>query len=170
VIAMTTAWKTQHRRSDAIHQVLTRLERTRDGELPWENVPAARGGFDTPGELLRALQLTWLTRLTAAVDQAMEAGGTDPVESVQMAWYDLAWRYPGLRRVLDRYEDHPAVVPGRTQEHRMLAVFAGMARLDEPAEIAAARGRRLVGAHRSARPERGWVATLLGLRPVPSVA
>jgi hypothetical protein len=167
---MTTAWKTQHRRSAAIREVLTRLERARDGELPWDAVPAARAVFDSPGELLRALQLTWLTRLTGALDQAMEAGGPDPVESVQLAWYDLAWRFPGLRRVLDRYEDHPSVVPGRTQEHRMLAVFAGTARLDEPAVIAAARGRQLVHAHRTARTERGWVATLLGLRPVRSVA
>jgi hypothetical protein len=167
---MTTGWKTQHRRSAVIRDVLTRLERRRDGELPWEDVPAARGVFATPGELLRALQLSWLTRLGAALDQARESGGPDPVESVQMAWYDLAWRQPGLRRVLDRYADHPAVAPGRTQEHRMLAVFAGLARLDEPAAVAAARGRQLVSAHRSTPPERGWVAALLGLRPARSVA
>lgn len=153
-----------------IREILTRLERTRDGELPWDDVPGARGVFETPGELLRALQLTWFTRLHAALDTAMDSGGPDPVETVQLAWYDLAWRYPGLRRVLDRYQDHPAVAPGRTQEHRTLAVFAGLAGLGEPAAVAAARGRRLVNEHQSNRPSRGWAATLLGLRPAGSAA
>lgn len=151
---MTTAWKTQHRRSAAIREVLTRVERSRDGELPWEAVPAAVAVFEEPGGLLRALQHTWCTRLAAALDLAADTGGTDPAESAQFAWYDLAWRYPGLRRVLDRHAAHPEVIPGRTQEHRMLAVFGGRARLDEPATVAAARGRRLV----------------LGLRPAESVA
>jgi hypothetical protein len=168
---MTTAWQTQHRRTAATREVLTRLERSRDGELPWEEVPAAVEAFGQPSALLRALQQTWFTRLTAALDLAMEqAGGPDPVETVQIAWYDLAWRYPGLRRVLDRHQDHAAVAPGQTQEHRMLAVFAGLASLDDPAVVAAARGRRLVTAHQAARPSGGWFAHLLGLRPARSVA
>jgi hypothetical protein len=166
---MTTAWKTQHRRSAAVREVLARVERTRDGRLPWAEIPTAVDVFGTPSGLLRALQLTWFTRLTANLDHAMEGCGTNAVESVQLAWYDLAWRYPGLRRVLDRHQDHAAVVPGRTQEHRMLAIFAGLASLDEPVAIAAARGRQLVDAHRE-RPTGGWFASLLGLRPTSSVA
>jgi hypothetical protein len=168
VTVMTTTWQTQNRRSAAIRETLTRLERTRDGELPWEQ--AARDVFGTPSELLRALQQVWFTRLTAALDQAMEDGGTDPIESVQMAWYELAWRFPGLRRVLDRHRDHAAVSPGRAQEQRMLAISAGLARLDEPAVVAAARGRRLVTAHQEPRPPRGWFANLVGLRPAGSAA
>jgi hypothetical protein len=167
---MRTTWQTQNRRSTAIREVLARLERARDGELPWEQVPAARDAFGAPSELLRALQHTWFTRLTAALDQAMESGGPDPVESAQMAWYDLAWRFPGLRRVLDRHRDHAAVSPGRTAEHRMLAISAGLARFDEPAGVAAARGRQLVDAHRTEPWSTGWFANLLGLRPTRSVA
>lgn len=167
---MTIAWQTQNRRSSTLREVLTRLERARDGVLPWDGVPAAAVAFGDPSELLRTLQQVWFTRLTAALDLATETGGSDPVESVQLAWYDLAWRYPGLRRVLDHYQDHAAVAPGRTQEHRMLAAFAGLATLDEPAAIAAARGRRLVTAHQASRPSGGWFASLLGLRPTGSAA
>jgi hypothetical protein len=167
---MTTTWQTQNRRSAAIREILTRLERTRDGELPWEQVPMAHDVFGTPSELLRALQQVWFTRLTAALDLAMEYGGADRVESAQMAWFELAWRFPGLRRVLDRYRDHAAVSPGRTQEHRMLAISAGLARFDEPAVVAAARGRQLVTAHKAERRSTGWFGTLRGLRWVRSVA
>ncbi|HEU0285721.1 MAG TPA: hypothetical protein VFR22_01680 [Nocardioidaceae bacterium] len=149
---MTTAWTTQHRRSTVIREVLTRLERTRDGRLPWQEVPGTVEVFGEPGALLRALQLTWFTRLTAALDLAMEAGDSDLVEEVQMAWYDLAWRTPGLRRVLDAHQQDPAVAPGRVQEHRALAVSAGLATLDEPAAIAAACGRQLVSGGQAAAP------------------
>ena len=135
-----------------IREVLTRLERTRDGRLPWQEVPGAVEVFGEPGALLRALQLTWFTRLTAALDLAMEAGDSDPVEEVQMAWYDLAWRTPGLRRVLDAHQQDPAVAPGRVQEYRALAVSAGLATLDEPSAIAAARGRQLVTVGQAATP------------------
>ena len=135
-----------------IREVLTRLERTRDGRLPWQEVSGAVEVFGEPGALLRALQLTWFTRLTAALDLAMEAGDSDPVEEVQMAWYDLAWRTPGLRRVLDAHQQDPAVAPGRVQEHRALAVSAGLAKLDEPAAIAAARGRQIVTVGQAAAP------------------
>ena len=167
---MTTAWKTQHRRSAVIRDVLVRLERTRDGRLPWDETSGAAEVFGEPGGLLRALQLAWFTRLTAALDLAMERGDPDPVESVQMAWYDLAWRYPGLRRLLDDHQHDGAVAPGRLQEHRVLAVSAGLATLDEPPAVAAARGRLLVSAHRSALTSRGWLAALLGLRPTGSAA
>jgi len=149
---MTTAWKTQHRRSTVIREVLTRLERTRDGRLPWQEVSGAVEVFGEPSALLRALQLTWFTRLTAALDLAMEAGASDPIEEVQMAWYDLAWRTPGLRRVLDAHQHDPAVAPGRSQEHRALAVSAGLATLDEPTALAAARGRQLVSIGPAATP------------------
>jgi len=167
---MTTTWQTQNRRSAAIRETLERLERSRDGELPWEQVPAARDVFGTQSELLRALQQIWFTRLTAALDQAMEYGGTDPLETAQMAWYELAWRFAGLRRVLDRHRDHAAVSPGRTQEHRMLAISAGLARFDEPAVVAAARGRQLVSAHRAESRSTGWFGLLRGLRSARSVA
>lgn len=52
--------------------------------------------------------------------------------------------------MLDAHQHDPAVAPGRIQEHRALAVSAGLARLDEPAAIAAARGRQLVGVGQAA--------------------
>lgn len=149
-----------------IREVLTRLERTRDGRLPWQEAPGAVEVFGEPGALLRALQLTWFTRLTAALDLAMEAGASDPVEEVQMAWYDLAWRTPGLRRVLDAHQQDPAVAPGRIQEHRALAVSAGLATLDEPTAIAAARGRQLVSIGQAAAlaPASAWGTSVPAMR------
>ena len=167
---MTTAWKIQHRRSTAIREVLTRLEHTRDGRLPWPEVPSAVEVFGEPSALLRALQLSWFTRLTAALDLVMEDANPNPVEAAQMAWYDLAWRSPGLRRVLDAHQHDPGVAPGRLQEHRVLAVSAGLATLDEPPAIAAAHGRELVTAHRRQPARYGWLAAVLGLRPAGSAA
>ncbi|HEX5861286.1 MAG TPA: hypothetical protein VFY58_05560 [Nocardioides sp.] len=149
---MNTAWQTYHRRAGALRQVIADLDRSGSSTPPWDDELAAL--FDGPDDLLVALHDLWSRRLAARVDLALEIDEHGPEESVALAWREVADELSGVRRVLDQHGDNPALQRSGRQEHRMLAVSAGLATIGDPASRSAAVGARLVarirGADRSA--------------------
>lgn len=137
----STAWQAYRRKAQVVRDVLARLDATSGDELPWDAATAEV--FADRGELLRELQQVWSRRLAARVDLALESG--DAEDGVAAAWQELARELPGLRRVLDSHESHPALRHGVRTEHRLLGVAAGHAALDDPPWYAAHTGARLTG-------------------------
>jgi hypothetical protein len=89
------------------------------------------------------LQCRWTNALTARLDYAIEfAGSTPMVEAVASAWRELAAEQTILRAVLDAAEERsPALAAAMSTEFRFLALAAGLARVDDPAEEAIRLGR-----------------------------
>lgn len=171
---MSIAWDTYHRRSTALRRVISDLDRTGSFELPWNDELAAT--FDDPDDLLVALNDVWTRRLAARVDLALEIDEHASGESVALAWREVADELAGVRRVLDRQAEHPALRASRRHEHRMLAVSAGVATTGDPTSRSAVAGERLVARIREAdRPSGGSsrlterVAGLVRRVPMPIV-
>lgn len=138
----STAWENYHRRAEALRHVVKDLDRSGSSTPPWDEDLAAR--FDGPDDLLVALHDLWSRRLAARVDLALEIDEHGPEESVALAWREVADELSGVRRVLDQHDDNPALSRSERQEHRMLAVSAGLATIGDPASRSAAAGARLV--------------------------
>lgn len=139
---MSIAWDTYHRRATALRRVIADLDRSGSSTPPWDDELAAL--FDSPDDLLVALHDLWSRRLAARVDLALEIDEHGPEESVALAWREVADELSGVRGVLDRHQDNPALRRSDRQEHRMLAVSAGLATIGDPASRSAAIGARLV--------------------------
>ena len=94
-------------------------------------------------EQLLALQRRWGAALSARLDAVLERAGSDPDE-VARAWRELAAEHAMLRGLLDAgVRRLPVLADAQRQELRMLALAAGLASLDDPAEEAAEPGRSL---------------------------
>jgi hypothetical protein len=132
----STAWETHHQRSAALRDVLATLD-AGTTELPW-NDGLERVFTDRAG-LLVALHDHWSRHLAARLDLALELHDI-PEASVAEAWAAVAAQLPGVRRVLEQYAAHPALALSRARADRMVAVAAGVAALDDPLAVAAARG------------------------------
>jgi hypothetical protein len=124
---MATTWDEQRRRARAVRSVLSRLESRVDvSTLPWDD--DTKAAFEDPDALLQALHTTWMHRLLARLDQALELGTEgSAAEAVGQAWRDTARSAPGLRRLLDAYAAAPALERGQDTERRLLAMAAGVA-------------------------------------------
>lgn len=131
-------WNDFHQRQRAIQAVLDHAARHPAARLDLDAVPAAAAVFADRDELLRALHHKWNRVLTGRIDVGVEDADADPhgdrVEAVGEAWRRTATDQPVLRRVLDGHADEPALAGLRRQELRMLAVSAGLAEPDEPAD------------------------------------
>jgi hypothetical protein len=98
----------------------------------------------TEAQLL-GLQHRWTSALSARLDAAVEfAGDRLLTDAVAHAWHEL-----------DAAEDRPVLIGARRVEHRMLALAAGLADLDDPVDVAAHRGRGYRDLIRAALPEPG---------------
>lgn len=126
------SWSDYYRRRDALDAVLDQAARDPEGPLPFPERAAAE--FADRRELLLALHYRWSVRLTGRVGMAQAEAERDPsldrVDAVARAWRATAAEHPVLRRVLDA---HPAGLAA-AGEQRMLALAAGLAEIDEPAE------------------------------------
>jgi hypothetical protein len=171
---MSIAWDTYHRRATALRRVIADLDRSGSSTLPWDDGLAAV--FDDQDDLLVALHDAWTRRLAGRVDLALEIDEHESPESVALAWREVADELAGVRRVLDRQADNPVLLPSERQEHRMLAVAAGVATINDPLSRSAAAGERLVARIRDAArsPDAGnrlteRVAGLVRRVPMPIV-
>lgn len=153
------AWDTHHARTSALRDVTTRLDAGED--LPWDDSLAAIFG-DRAG-LLVALYDFWNRRLLARLDLALELHDI-PSASVAEAWSAVNTELRGVRRILDEYDGHPALVRCRQHELRSVAVAAHLASLADPPAVAAARGARFLAVSRNtlgAARRDGWLAERL---------
>ncbi len=128
------SWSDFYRRRDALDAVLDQAAADPEGPLPFPEQAAAE--FADRRELLLALHYRWSVRLTGRVGMAQADAERDPsvdrVDAVAQAWRATAAEHPVLRRVLDA---HPAGLAAAVAgEQRMLALAAGLAEIDEPAD------------------------------------
>lgn len=145
----STTWETHRHRADALRRAVRLLDDGRPTEVPWDDELA--GTFDSPDDVLLALQDLWSRWLLGRVDLALEIDAQPAESSVALAWHEVATELSGVRRLLDRYGDHPALRRSVQHEHRMLAVAAGLAALADPPARSARAGQRLVAGLRDAR-------------------
>lgn len=151
-------WDAYHRRNEVLRDVAATTDRRRDGVLPWDELEAARAAFDSPTDLLLALQMRWNTRLRAHVEHELDEYPEDLFAAASRAWRSAAADLPGIRAVLDAQEGNPALATARDQELAFLAEVAG---LTSPGDAyAAVRGQRIVADGRAISIERqrpqGW--------------
>lgn len=159
-------WDAYHRREAAVRSAIAVIDRRRDGRLPWAEIDADRA-FDSPTDLLLALQMRWHTRLAGHVDRLLDEQPMDLRGAVIEAWRAAAADLPGVRAVLDAHDDEPALRPARAKELAYLASAAGLADLSDRAAVSVGRQLR-TDAQRSVAldpvPDHvpsGWVARVL---------
>ena len=132
-------WDAYHRREAALRSAVEVIDRRRDGKLPWSELDAVRAAFDSPTDLLLALQMRWHTRLSGHVDRLLAAQPMDLRAAVIEAWRAATRDLPGVRAVLDAHDDDPALRRARAKELAYLASAAGLAELWDPAAVAIGR-------------------------------
>jgi hypothetical protein len=160
-------WDAYHRRDAALRSAIAVLDRRRDGQLPWHEVDGVRSAFDTPTDLLLALQMRWHTRFAGQVDRILADQPMDLRSAVIEAWRAATADLPGVRAVLDACEDEPALRTAQAKELAYLASAAGLGDLADPAAVRL--GREIRSDARSGSevgevPDHvpaGWVARVL---------
>lgn len=160
-------WDAYHRRDSVLHEVMIVADDRRDGVLPWSDVAAADAVFDTPEDLLGALQMRWHTRLSGAIERELTEQPWDLERAVVHAWRALAGAMPGVRAVLDAHSDHGAAMQrARRKEWALLATASGLAAMDDAAAVrlgreVETRARAVTIQHDDVRPtRRGWLTRL----------
>jgi hypothetical protein len=168
---MNGHWEHYHRRTRLLHQAADYAERTGSGDLPWGSVPGLADEFADRTDLLLDLQSRWERMLGGQIEMALDLDDDDLADSVRHAWQKLAARHVGLRRIIDRHAHEPALAYALRAERRMLAVAAGLATLQDPHQVAAARGAALVNRAKpgvNGTPTRPLLRRLLGRDVVPT--
>jgi hypothetical protein len=128
-------WDAYHRREAALRSAVAVIDRRRDGQLPWAELDAIRTTFDSPTDLLVALQMRWHTRLAGQFDRILGDQPMDLRAAVIAAWRAATVDLPGVRAVLDAHEDEPALRTALAKELAYLAAAAGVAGLADPAAV-----------------------------------
>jgi glycine/D-amino acid oxidase-like deaminating enzyme len=128
---MSNTWNQLRSRSAVVHTIVTRAADGVPASAAWAGVDGVWQHFEDEGHLLRELQQRWFHSLTASVDNELEMGHGNLVDDVRRAYRTAADRHRGLRRILDEYAQHPALVPLVRREHTVLAQAAGVAHADE---------------------------------------
>jgi hypothetical protein len=114
--------------------------------------PSAQPVQVTDAQLL-ALQQRWAVALSARLDEVLESTHpSEGVRAVRDAWTHLAADLRILRGVLDGHQGRSeALDRARSGEYRMLALAAGLARLDSPTADAVRAGQAFAEVIRSGR-------------------
>lgn len=160
-------WDAHQRRDTILREVMAVAENRRDGHLPWDSTGAAQA-FDTPAELLGALQMRWHTRLSGAIERELTEQPWDLGQAVVHAWRGLAADMPGVRAVLDAHADEPAMQRARRKEWVLLATASGLTGMDDPQAAGIGRGveqrARSISVHKPADGRtpapQGWLSRL----------
>lgn len=120
------SWNSYYQRKHAIDEVLDSARRDLQSAL--DTIPSP---FTGAGELLAALHYKWMQQLNGRVEVALADTADSPhgdrVEAVTTAWRRTAATNAALRDVLDQHAEHPVLRAANAQEHRMLALAAGLA-------------------------------------------
>jgi len=132
---MSSTWDELRERNSVVRTIVDRAADGASAEAAWTGVAGVWDHFDDEGHLLRELQQHWFHSLAASVDNALETGDGNLVEDVRSAYASAAQRHFGLRRILDEYAEHPALVPLVRREHALLATAAGVTHSDEVTRI-----------------------------------
>ena len=128
---MSNTWDELRARTSVVNTIVTRAADGVSAGAAWTGVAGVWDHFDDESHLLRELQQHWFHSLAASVDNALETGEGDLVDDVRKAYRSAADRHRGLRRILDEYAQHPALVPLVRREHALLATAAGVDHSDE---------------------------------------
>lgn len=147
---MSATWTTYHQRAAALKDVVTTIEANPGNDLPWPDIAAET--FRDRDDLLVALHDLWTRRLEGRIDLMLETDDGVLGDSVAKAWHAVSGELPGVRLLLDRYADHPAVRAHEVNEHRLVAVAAGLATLGDPIIRTAQAGKEFVSRLREAGP------------------
>jgi hypothetical protein len=139
---MSATWDTYHRRSAALQDVVATIEANPGNDLPWPDIAAET--FSGPDDLLVALHDKWTRRLEGRIELFLETDDSDLETSVANAWHAVATELPGVRALLDRYVDHPALRHHEIAEHRLVAIAAGRATTVDPMRASAWAGSQFV--------------------------
>jgi hypothetical protein len=149
------SWNDFYRRRDALDAVIREAERDPSGPLPASEL------FDSPVELLLALQYKWTLKLTGRLGMALAEAERDPqvdqVDAVSEAWRETVADNATLHAVLNAHATgHPAMRPALEAEQRTLALAAGLAEPHESATEITRVGAAFMALLRSApdRPTR----------------
>ncbi|HKN98065.1 MAG TPA: hypothetical protein VJX10_13170 [Pseudonocardiaceae bacterium] len=153
------SWADHYRRRDAIELVLA----TGGDRLPYAELESVREAFPSREDLALAMQYRWTQALTGRLDVALtdaeRSADVDHVGAVAEAWRATARRCPELRRLLDSYwpEGGSRFREAVRAEQRMVALAAGLAGHDEPADEVARIGAAFLALVREGpdRPVRG---------------
>jgi hypothetical protein len=94
-------------------------------------------------EQLCELQSRWTRALLSRLDQALECAGPEPlIDTVGIAWRQLAGEQVTLRAVLDAAEPHSVGLEAAMRaEFRYLALAVGSVGMHDPDEYAVREGR-----------------------------
>lgn len=152
------SWERHRRRREVLLAVLRHARRDPEGPLPLEEVPGATEAFADRRELLTALHHRWTLLLTGHLELAADESG-DGVDAVVRAWRRLAADERVLRRILDAHADDLPAEAVRA-EHRLLALWSGLAEPSEPADEVARIGAAFTGLLRSPARARRPLAPL----------
>jgi hypothetical protein len=154
------SWSRVHAHTASLREVITAL----DAGLSLPDSEA--GSFADRDEVLLALHGVWSRRLHGRIDVALETDDHELADCVAQAWLDTADDLPGVRRALDEHADEAVLRRVLRNEHRSIAVAAGLATFDDPRATSAATGARFVAAVRRRRtapaPRSSWWRRLAG--------
>jgi len=160
------SWDTYHHREEAVREAVRLIDRTRDGHLPFAESRVIERAFETPEDLLLALQMRWHRRLMNYVEAELAEEPLDLEEAAARAWHRTARDLPGVRAVLDAHDDDPVLATGRRKDLCYLASAAGLAGLDDPnAEPLGLRVRSqqpVAAGTDDDEPREGWLERLIG--------
>lgn len=124
-------WDAYHRRQQVLRELAVSSDRHRDGLLPWAEREGVRTAFDSPTDLMLAVQMRWNARLRARVHRELDEQPIDLEAAVARAWRAAAADLPGFRAILDAHACDPALAEARTRELAFLASAAGLASAED---------------------------------------
>lgn len=160
------AWDARHTRDTVLREVMSLADARRDGRLPWD-AAGAEQVYDSPADLLGALQMRWHTRLSGAIERELSEQPWDLGRAVVHAWRGVSADMPGVRAVLDAHADEPAMQRARRKEWTLLATASGLTGMSDPEAVRIGRAveqrARAVTVEKAAAPEparTGWLSRL----------
>jgi len=143
----------RHNRGEVLRTVIETADERRDGLAPMD-VPGVAETFGDELDVVGALQLRWISRLSGRIERELMNQPMDLEAAVVAAWAGLAGDMPGVRAIIDHYRAEPtgpamarAMTVSTAKERAMLAVMAGRSSGTDDAAVRVGEGieRRAAG-------------------------